>query len=225
MDFPNKISRVKEWIRFNKMLFGAIVVLVIMLVAFMISTIVLASRKSGFDNTSLFQPGINDTAFDNIPEGIPWDAAIQGVGLDNDVFESHHKFVVARDGDGDPTKVIKRAVQVVKDGATVWSVDPADITNAKPEDIKCMFFSRDQVPDGQFTNDKDCPGYEAYYGESAAYKFTTTASHNAVRDYDVDTVPWVGLRRVDYRVPVGSDSRQVPSEYADQLPKYTRYII
>jgi hypothetical protein len=41
----------------------------------------------------------------------------------------------------------------------------------------------------------------------------------------VDTIPFVGLRRPNYNVPVGPGARTVPSEYVDQLPVSTPYMI
>ena len=107
----------------------------------------------------------------------------------------------------------------------VESVDPADLSAAKPEDIKCKFFTREQLPSGQFTNDKDCPAYQDIYGDKSRFRLVGTASTNSVRDFDTHPVPFVGLRRPDYRVPVGAGARQVPSEYADQLPRTTRFLI
>ena len=204
----------------TKLLLALLLVAIAVIIVLSVNT-----SKNSFDPRYLYQPGFNDEGISNLPEDIPWDAAIQNLGLDGDVITSHQKFVTARDGAADPTKVIKRAVLVVKDGKSVWSVDPADLSSAKPEDIKCMYFTRDQVPAGQFTNDKDCPGYQALYGDKSSFRFNTTASRNSVRDYDVDTVPWVGLRRPDYRVSVGSDARQVPSMDHDQLPTYRRRLI
>lgn len=58
-----------------------------------------------------------------------------------------------------------------------------------------------------------------------AARTTTTASNDPIREDDENTVNFVGLRRVDYSVPVGSDARTVPSEYATQLMKSTRYVL
>lgn len=55
---------------------------------------------------------------------------------------------------------------------------------------------------------------------------TTVASNVPTRSYDQDINPWVGLRRPDYcGVRIGDTARVVPSEYCDQLPQATRYML
>lgn len=206
-----------------KMLFTTIMIAIIVVIG--LSLVRKGSHKGPFNPNALYQPGINDETDENISEHVPWTSAIYGLGLENDVITSHKRFVEARDGSTDPTRVIKRYVEVFKDGKMVESVDPADLSAAKPEDIKCKFFTREQLPSGQFTNDKDCPAYQDIYGDKSRFRLVGTASTNSVRDFDTHPVPFVGLRRPDYRVPVGAGARQVPSEYADQLPRTTRFLI
>jgi hypothetical protein len=53
---------------------------------------------------------------------------------------------------------------------------------------------------------------------------TTGASRDTVLSGDVDVVPWVGLRRPDYSVPVDvSALKAIPSQAEYQLPVGTKY--
>jgi hypothetical protein len=55
---------------------------------------------------------------------------------------------------------------------------------------------------------------------------TSGASTMSVRDDPNDVVPWVGLRRVDYRsVYAGNNVRQEHSEIPDQMPQRGSYCL
>lgn len=55
---------------------------------------------------------------------------------------------------------------------------------------------------------------------------TSGASAMAIRTDNNDVVPWVGLRRPDYHdVGPGYGARVDTSEYADQMPRFTRYLV
>lgn len=56
-------------------------------------------------------------------------------------------------------------------------------------------------------------------------KTTTGSSAWSTRSYDQDVNDWVGLRRPDYNITVGSTARVVPSEYGDQMPRKTRFLV
>jgi hypothetical protein len=55
---------------------------------------------------------------------------------------------------------------------------------------------------------------------------TSGASAMTVRTDNNDVVPWVGLKRPDYHdVGPGYGARVDTSEYADQMPRFTRYLV
>lgn len=54
---------------------------------------------------------------------------------------------------------------------------------------------------------------------------TTGPSAMAERSDPNDVVPWVGLRRPDYTVPLSSNIRVEPTEFTDQLYARTRYVL
>lgn len=54
---------------------------------------------------------------------------------------------------------------------------------------------------------------------------TTGPSAMAERSDPNDVVPWVGLRRPDYNVPLSSNIRVEPTEFTDQLYARTRYVL
>lgn len=61
---------------------------------------------------------------------------------------------------------------------------------------------------------------------SSMNRSTNTASSMTVRSDNADIIPWRGLRRPDYQsVYSASDARVVSSQYIDQLPAATRYLI
>lgn len=61
---------------------------------------------------------------------------------------------------------------------------------------------------------------------SSMNRSTNTASSMTVRSDDADIINWRGLRRPDYQsVYSASDARVVSSQYIDQLPSATRYLI
>jgi hypothetical protein len=52
------------------------------------------------------------------------------------------------------------------------------------------------------------------------------SSVNSERSDDNNPVPFVGLRRPDYRgVPIGRDARTETSEYTDSLPRSTNFLL
>ena len=118
-------------------------------------------EKEGFDSSpymdfsdDMYRPGINDERDDGIDmEEMPWSEAIDTLGLEQSVLDSHKAFV------------------------------------------------------------------------QDATRTTTTASNMPTVEFDTDVVPWVGLRRPDYNVLVGSTARTVPSEYTDQLAQRTRFLL
>lgn len=65
--------------------------------------------------------------------------------------------------------------------------------------------------------------HRAFVNDSG--RTTTSASNQGTREYDQNPVPFVGLRRPDYSVPVGETARVVQSEDYDRLPQATRYLI
>jgi hypothetical protein len=55
---------------------------------------------------------------------------------------------------------------------------------------------------------------------------TSGASSMTIRTDNNDVVPWVGLKRPDYYdVGPGKGARTDTSEYADQMPRFTRYLV
>jgi hypothetical protein len=54
---------------------------------------------------------------------------------------------------------------------------------------------------------------------------TTGPSAMAERSDPNDVVPWVGIRRIDYDVPLSSNARVEPSEFPDQPMPQTNYTL
>jgi hypothetical protein len=54
---------------------------------------------------------------------------------------------------------------------------------------------------------------------------TTGPSNMAERSDPNDTVPWIGLRRINYNVPMSSNIRTEPTETSDQMYEQTNYSL
>lgn len=162
------------------------------------------------------------------PQG-NWSELLYREGLESSVIDSHKEFIEKKEGSNNPDFVLKLAT-IIRDGTgkRFLSRRKSDIAAADAKDLRAKYyhkdtFSAEEIASGEFKNDPQAAARGLIAAEQqGAFRTTSTASTNSVRDHDESPVPRVGLFGVNYDVPISAGARQVPSEDISQLPHRPR---